>query len=144
MHQQVLRIINETKNLSLVRKSLSKFIEESPFPRDSRNRIILAVDEAIANVVEHAYGSEKGLIQITLTLDDEKLTVGVCDHGSDFKPNVKEDPDINVHIRLGLKGGLGMFLMRRVMDEVSYSATPQYQNQLSMIKFLPQSESENS
>lgn len=144
MHQQVLRIINETKNLSLVRKRLSNFIEESPFPRDSRNRIILAVDEAIANVVEHAYGKEKGLIQITLTLDEEKLTVGVCDHGSDFKPNVKKDPDINDHIRLGLKGGLGMFLMRRVMDEVSYSATSQYQNQLSMIKFLPQSESENS
>jgi serine/threonine-protein kinase RsbW len=144
VRQQVLRIINESKNLSLVRKNLSNFIDESPFPRDARNRIILAVDEAIANVIEHAYGSEKGLVQITFTLDEEKLEVDVCDHGADFKPNVKKDPDINDHIRLGLKGGLGMFLMRRVMDEVAYSTTTEYQNNLAMIKFLPQSAGEES
>ena len=142
MHQQVLRMINDSKNLSLVRKRLASFIEESPFPRAARNRIILAVDEAIANVVEHAYGSEKGLIQITLTLDEEKLEIGVCDHGADFKPVIKENPDIKKHIQLGLKGGLGMFLMRRVMDEVVYSTNTQYQNNLAMIKFLPRSEDE--
>jgi serine/threonine-protein kinase RsbW len=135
-----LRIVNEARSLSLVRRILSDFLALSPFPESARNRIILAVDEAIANVVEHAYGAERGIVQITLDIDDRRLEVRVCDHGIAFKPREVKDPDIHEHIKLGLKGGLGMFLMRRVMDEVHYSSTREFVNQLAMVKFVPADE----
>ena len=142
MHQE-LRITNEARNLSLVRSILSDFIAESPFPASDRNRIILAVDEAIANVVEHAYGSERGMIHITFDTDEERLEVSVCDHGINFSPSEVKTPDLKEHVRLGLKGGLGMFLMRRVMDEVRYSTTTNFVNHLSMVKYFPSQDNED-
>lgn len=136
MHRE-LRITNDAKNLALVRQILGDFLGASAFPEMARNRIILAVDEAIANVVEHAYGDQRGLIAIRLDLDDERLEVHIRDHGIEFQPGEVKDPDIQEHIRLGLKGGLGLFLMRRVMDEVRYVSNSEYVNHLSLTKFLP-------
>ena len=57
-----------------------------------------------------------------------------------FAPTDDKVLDINEHLRLGLDGGLGMFLMRKVMDEVRYASTSRYTNELDMIKFLPSQE----
>lgn len=136
MHKE-LRITNETRNLSLVRRILSDFMAHSPFPLADQSRLILAIDEAIANVVEHAYGTDRGLIHISFDLETKRLVVSVCDHGHKFQPHEIQPPDLKEHLRLGRKSGLGMVLMRRVMDEIQYSTTTNYVNHLSMIKYFP-------
>ena len=83
-----IRIVNEARNLVLVRREFSAFLDDSPFPKKDKNKLILATDEAIANVVEHAYGPELGLVCVTFMLDDEKMTVRVADNGIKFKPKI--------------------------------------------------------
>lgn len=144
--QRDLSIKNETKNLRLAREAIGELIDQSPFPPSARNQIIVAVDEAIANVVEHAYQGGEGLIDVRFALDHEKLTVEIKDNGVRFRPNLerKGTPDIKEHIRLGLDGGLGMFLMKRVMDEVRYFSSEEYTNQLAMVKFFPEAKAQQS
>lgn len=133
-----LRLTNESKNLSLVRNVVKDFISNSRIPDRATNLLVLAIDEAIANVVEHAYGPYKGVLVVSLKLDEDKLEIVVSDNGEVFRPAIERpDPNIKQHIRLGLKGGLGMFMMKRVMDEVRYSTTSSYNNCLTMVKFLP-------
>ena len=72
-----LSIVNESKNLSKVREAVSEILDATPFTRDMRNKIIVAVDEALANVVEHAYGGDKGTVDIAFELTKEHLRVQI-------------------------------------------------------------------
>lgn len=136
-YKKDLRITNETKNLSLVRQVVGEVLDRTPFGRDDKAKIILAVDEAVANVVEHAYEGKKGDIDVVFRLDGERLEITIRDNGKKFNPETIATPDIHKHIKDGLKGGLGMFLMRKIMDEVRYSLDSTYVNELVMVKFCP-------
>jgi anti-sigma regulatory factor (Ser/Thr protein kinase) len=134
-----LTITNETRNLSLVRTTVSEVLDASPFDQNMRNKIIVAVDEALANVVEHAYEGSVGDIVVSLELTTEQLRVLICDNGVQFNPGERLNStiDIHDHIRKGLKGGLGLFLMRQIMDEVRFAQDSEWVNELVMIKNLP-------
>lgn len=135
-----MKISNETRNLAAVRKETSEFLDKTPFPRKEKDKIILAVDEAVANVVEHAYGTQRGDIEIIFKMDTERLEITIRDNGKRFNPEEIAAPDIHDHVKKGLKGGLGMFLMRKIMDEVRYSVDSTHVNELVMIKFYPPAE----
>lgn len=138
--QRDIEILNESKNLSQVRREVSEVLEATAFDRETRNKIIVAVDEALANVVEHAYQGGTGMVRILFDVDGERLTVRIRDHGVPFDPGerLNSQLDIQKHIRDGLKGGLGLFLMRRIMDEVTYNQHgPDFVNELVMMKKLP-------
>ena len=60
---------NDSSNLSKVRAMVSVVLDETEFTRETRNKIIVAVDEALANVVEHAYQGGEGMIDIAFDLD---------------------------------------------------------------------------
>jgi serine/threonine-protein kinase RsbW len=132
-----LRITNDTKNLSLVRQVTKEVLEKTLFEKIDCDKIILAVDEAVANVVEHAYEDRTGEIDIRFDVDAEKLEIMIRDNGKKFQPEMIAAPDIHEHIKKGLKGGLGMFLMRKIMDEVRYTLDSTYVNELVMVKFHP-------
>ena len=132
-----MRISNESKNLSLVRQKIGELLEKTTFTREDKNKVILAVDEAVANVVEHAYGGGRGDIDLVFDIDRERLEITIRDNGTKFNPQDIPTPDIHDHIKKGLKGGLGMFLMRKIMDEVRYSLDSTYVNELVMVKFCP-------
>ena len=146
-HERILEISNESKNLSLVRKAVTEVLELTPFDRQLSMKIVLAVDEALANVVEHAYGGETGQVRVAFNLDDELLRVSIRDRGVRFEPGTKltNEIDIHRHIKLGLKGGLGLFLIRRIMDEVYFNHDgPDFVNELVMVKLLAPPEPEAS
>jgi serine/threonine-protein kinase RsbW len=136
-YKKDLRITNETKNLSLVRQVVGEVLDRTPFGKDDKAKIILAIDEAVANVVEHAYEGSRGDIDLVFLLDDDRLEITIRDNGKKFNPELIPTPDIHEHIKRGLKGGLGMFLMRKIMDEVRYSLDSTYVNELVMVKFTP-------
>lgn len=87
--------------------------------------IQLAADEATSNVIEHAYGGIKdGSFEITCEVDDDQLVITLLDHGKTFDPSEVEKPDITANLSERKIGGLGIYLMRKLMDEVRYEATP--------------------
>ena len=97
----------------------------------------LAVDEACANVVDHAYeGSDVGEIEVSCSLDDQALTIRVRDWGKGFELASVADPDLTAPLEERCLGGLGLFLVRQMMDHVEFMSDPDQGNVLTMRKRL--------
>jgi serine/threonine-protein kinase RsbW len=95
----------------------------------------LAVDEASTNIIEHGYGQEcPSRIDISCENLDDGLKVVIYDDAEPFNPESVPDPEINVSLEEVKPRGLGMFLMRKMMDEVQYVSSPEKGNTLTMIK----------
>jgi len=97
--------------------------------------IQLAADEAASNVIEHAYeGVSDGLLELSCGVRGNTITIILVDHGESFDPSVIPLPDLKADLSERKIGGLGIFLMRKLMDEVHYEAKPNKNNVLTMIK----------
>lgn len=83
--------------------------------------IQLAADEAASNVIEHAYeGISDASFELTCDFKNDCLVITVIDHGKSFDPSKVALPDIKADLSDRKIGGLGIFLMRKLMDEVRY------------------------
>lgn len=99
------------------------------------NAFKLAIDEAGTNVMRHAYrdtGGE-GFITIRAIVKNNCLTICLIDQGKYFDPKHVKDPDLQRYVDIGKKGGLGIFIMRRLMDEIDYRKTEEG-NELRLTK----------
>ena len=95
----------------------------------------LAVDEACTNIIEHAYGVEnEGEIECTCDAEDDRLTVILRDHGKPFDPSSVTEPDLSSGLEKRPLGGLGVYLMRQLMDEVRFESRGEAGNLLTMVK----------
>jgi len=95
----------------------------------------LSVDEACTNIIEHAYeGIQGGDIEITCDSDGRALTVIIRDHGKPFDPSNLAPPDLDADLDSRQVGGLGIFLMKRQMDEVRFEPLGEAGNVLTMVK----------
>ena len=80
----------------------------------------LAVEEATVNVCNYAYEVPPGELQITIEKQGTRLVVKIEDEGVPFDPLTLEAPDLTARVEERSVGGLGVYLMKRVMDEVHY------------------------
>lgn len=95
----------------------------------------LAVDEACSNIIDHAYrGEGKGDIQCSVEVLDDGVKVTLRDRGRPFNPDKVRPPKIGEPLEKVKPRGVGLYLMRKMMDEVSYEARPDGNNVLTMIK----------
>ena len=117
--QKVLRISNDISNLSLVNRFLEETGEAFGWSADWMMKLLLVMEEAVSNVIFYAYDKE-GYIHITLTYESGLLSVTISDRGKAFDPTAKEDPDITLSAEERPIGGLGIFLIKQIMDEVVY------------------------
>jgi serine phosphatase RsbU (regulator of sigma subunit)/anti-sigma regulatory factor (Ser/Thr protein kinase) len=91
----------------------------------TRYDIQMAVDEACANIIEHAYeGETNGEIECSCVDTPEQLTITLCDHGKAFDPQRVQIPDTHANIEDRPIGGLGLFFMRQLMDDVRFEFKP--------------------
>jgi serine/threonine-protein kinase RsbW len=127
----ILNDINELNRLVVFLESLE---EEWDLPPALIPSVNLALEEALSNVIFYAFekGSEKE-INIDFKLEDTRLTIVISDEGKPYDPTQKEDPDINLPVEDRPIGGLGIFLIRQIMDEITYNRIDQ-KNQLTLIK----------
>ncbi len=129
-------ISSSTDNLSLVRSFIEYHGRELELGRKEIAHISLAVDEACTNIIKHAYNySKNGKIKINIDKKKDKLSVKLTDRGSHFDPSIIPDPNIEESQKMKKGGGLGMFLMKKIMDEVEYRAKGKG-NELILIKYL--------
>ena len=132
-------ISNETSNLAFIREFILVNLLRTDLPRQEHGKIVLAVDEAVSNIMRHAYDNfAKGTrtIEIVLNVDEEKIIFMLKDSGKEFDPTIIRDPNILEHVKLGTRYGLGLFLMRRVMDEVKFVFRAGIENMLTMVKYI--------
>jgi serine/threonine-protein kinase RsbW len=81
----------------------------------------VAVDEACSNIIEHAYGEQgAGDIECEYEVTDESLVITLRDQGRPFDPTVVADPELDALLEERPLGGLGVYLMRQMMDSVEH------------------------
>ena len=132
-----LTITSETEHLARVREFLQGCAKRAGLAPSDMGKVVLAVDEATANIIRHAYGGQPGgEIHFGVKADGERLEVVITDHGKGFDPDRIRDPDMAEHVRQGRKSGLGIFLMRQIMDEVTYTFREGVPNRLRLVKYL--------
>ena len=129
-------INSELKHQKLARYFILRILRKVNVAPSDENKIVLATDEALSNIVEHAYEFNKsGYIDINVEVNPSQFQIRIMNGGRDFDMGKVKIKDIVEHIKQGKKRGLWIFLMRRIMDEVKYSFK-NGQNQLILIKYL--------
>ena len=97
--------------------------------------IQLATDEAASNIIEHAYENQPdGILELSCVMKGDTITIILIDRGESFDPSEIPLPDLKADLSDRKIGGLGIFLMRKLMDEVHYEPKPDKSNVLTMIK----------
>lgn len=133
------RIIVEssTANLVVVRNFVSEAAFSSGIDEDTTNGIVLAVDEACTNIIRHAYKNiSTEPIEVSIIQNKNKFEVIITDSGKPFEPRSIKKPDVKDNLKNYKKGGLGMFLMRSLVDEVEYRRDAGEKNVVRLIKYL--------
>jgi len=125
-----------TDNLSLIRKFTEDAARESGFDETTVPKIVLAVDEACTNIIKHAYkNSPEGKIFISISFHSSKFVVTITDNGKHFNPALVPEPNIKEYYKQRKVGGLGIYLIKKLMDEVNYS-TFNDRNKVVLTKYL--------
>ncbi len=122
-------------NLDEIREFVGEVARQGGFSNKEIYSIQLAADEASSNIIEHAYaGLGDGKIEIDCSISDTELKIVMRDHGKSFDPSSVPEPNVKADLSERKIGGLGMYLMRKLMDEVSYVSSADAGNVLTMIK----------
>ncbi len=122
--------VKELDNLFEYSSSLLKIMN---FSNKDIIMINTALEEVFVNVAKYAY-NDSGVVEITLSRTRDKITFVFKDSGKKFNPLEKEDPNITASSEEREIGGLGIFMVKKIMDEVKYEYIDN-QNVLTLIKY---------
>ena len=112
---------------------LESTLEDAGLDMIESARIQLAVEEAVTNVINHGYGGSDGEILITTDIESSQVMITITDTGQEFDPTSIPPPNVTADLDHRNIGGLGVHLIRSVMDSVSYIRHDN-KNRLMMIK----------
>jgi serine/threonine-protein kinase RsbW len=130
-----LKVKSRTENLSLIRDFVSNSAAEAGITPDVVENIILAVDEACTNIIKHAYKSfPEGELIIKTKSTLSRFVISITDFGNTFEPDAVPEPDLQKYYRQKRVGGLGMYLMKTLMDDVKYVSIPGKHNEVLLSK----------
>ncbi len=133
----VLRVPSRTEYLAAIRDVTRRMAEIAGFDGASSDQLALAVDEASTNVIEHAYaGAGDRRIEIRFDARGRELRVEVVDQGTAVDPRSVPHVNLRRYASERRTGGLGMHLMGRIMDTVTFRRTGR-SNVCCMVKRKP-------
>jgi anti-sigma regulatory factor (Ser/Thr protein kinase) len=117
-----LTLLAQFENLERVRAFVGRHAEAYGLSPAEVYSVQLAVDEAFSNVVEHAYGGEcHEKIECTCQITDQGLVITLRDCGRPFQPEEIPNPDLEAELQAREIGGLGLYFIRQLMDEVEFT-----------------------
>jgi serine/threonine-protein kinase RsbW len=124
------------KSLAPISDFIVELAEDAGFSSNDVYAIQTAVDEACANIIDHAYGAEDiGNIEINVNKIRNGIQIVLHDEGEPFDPMDVPDPDINSPLEIRRERGLGIFFMRRLMDKVIFEFSSKKGNTLTLVKY---------
>ena len=125
------------ENLTQVTAFVNNHLGAIDCPMKAQMQIELAVEEIFVNIANYAYAPEKGRATVRVEVMDDSVTVTITfiDRGVPYDPLAKEDPDVTLSAQERKIGGLGIFMTKKAMDDVSYEYKDG-QNILTLIKNL--------
>lgn len=125
-----------TSQLAKVRDFVAEHAERLGLPEKEIGNIRLAVDEAYTNIIKHAYKNIPARpVEIELGSDNSQLWISIKDEGEGFDEEAYNEPDLKERIKNKQRGGMGVYLIRKLMDNVQYNRSG-HMNEIRMIKHL--------
>ena len=124
-------------NLERALAFVDETLEQMGCPMKQQMQVDLALEEAFVNVANYAYGGEPGPVSLSVLAEGEtgQITIMLMDRGTPFDPLGREEPDLSLPAEEREIGGLGIFMVKKSMDEVRY-AYEDGQNILTMVKHI--------
>ena len=112
----------DRKNLLEVQTFIDEQLEEVGCPMLTQTAIDIAVEELFVNIANYAYDQGKGVAVVQVSVHDDPLSVEITfiDNGKQYDPLAKPDPDTTLSVKERKKGGLGIFMVKKSMDNVQY------------------------
>ena len=121
--------------LDEIRDLVAEVAREGGFSEKEVYSLQLAADEAASNIIEHAYeGISGATLEITCDMQGDTIVITMRDTGRPFDPSKIKQPDLKADLTDRQIGGLGVYLMRKLMDDVTYQSNSSTGNLLTMTK----------
>ncbi len=118
---KVVSLTNRLNDLDKIAGALEDIAELWSLPVDLTMTLNLVIEEAFTNVVNYAFQDESVHdIELVIQKIDNRLVISLKDDGVAYDPTLNSDPDISMSARDREIGGLGIFLIKKMMDKVSY------------------------
>jgi serine/threonine-protein kinase RsbW len=123
------------ESLAAIDQFIAAAAEQAGFDECTVYQVRLAVDEACSNIIEHAYGGEgSDIIECSYRIQGEELIVILRDTGQPFDPETVPEPNLSSNLEDRTGGGLGLYLIRQIMDKVDFDFESEAGNVLTMVK----------
>lgn len=134
MMEKKFELASKSEILSPLRKELRELLTQAGWEKKNTEEILLAVDEALTNIIRHAYQGQPGLMTVLFKDNAEKTEFILEDLGKRFDPTLVPSPKLPRE----KPGGLGIHFIRTVMDQVVYDPSFKEGNRLHLIKLKSQ------
>jgi serine/threonine-protein kinase RsbW len=142
-NQLELEVKAKLENLAVLDDFVAEFMKQLGMKKDVTLQVRLAVSEACTNIIQHAYsGESEEPIIILCSMSGNDLVIEIRDWGKPFDPDSVPQPDTESELLERKEGGIGIFLLRKMMDDVRYVFRAGRYNELRMIKHIHQEDQE--
>lgn len=121
------------EDLPQIRTFIESALRATPLGERARREVRLGVDEACANIIEHAYAGRAGKIGVEIVTEGHQVGITLRDTGKPFDPQAVGTPDLTRYVKTGKKGGFGLYLIHKTMDEVRHERSGD-ENLLTLVK----------
>lgn len=137
----VIRVAAVLENLRVIRCFVEEEAKRAGFAGNQIDDLVLAADEAATNIMMHGYridaSSNAAVVEVEIVFRDPVLSVRLRDQAPPFDPTTLPVIDELPPLAERGPGGLGVFLIRKTMDEISYRRTPDGWNELTLSIYKP-------
>lgn len=112
-------------NIAAVTDFVNEQLEALDCPMKAQMQVNIAIDELFGNIAHYAYNPETGrvTVRVEAARDPFAVIITFIDSGIPFDPLAKEDPDITLSCEERETGGLGIYMVKKIMDDISYEYT---------------------
>jgi serine/threonine-protein kinase RsbW len=132
----ILRLCADLSQLRAIRDFVAEASRDLEVEEWIIPEVQLAVDEICSNAITHGYGGQGGQIEVTVEPIEDGVQVIVRDWGIAFDPQRVPVPKVDAPLELRSLGGLGLFLVRQLMDDVRFEFDGERGNSVTMVKRL--------
>ena len=117
-----LTIAAKIENIEAVTDFVNEQLEALDCPKKAQMQIDIAIDELFGNIAHYAYNPEIGQATVRVEVSQDPLAVVITfiDNGMPYDPLAKADPDTTLSVEERDIGGLGIYMVKKSMDEITY------------------------
>ncbi len=108
------------EGIAAVTDFVDELLEAADCPMRAKMQIDIAIDELFSNIAHYAYGSGGGDVTLRVEMGERSAELTFIDRGAPFNPLEQKEPDVTLPAEQRQIGGLGILMVRKSMDELSY------------------------